>query len=111
MKQYFPMAILLAIAIPAVLVAQNRAPRLLTKVEPDCTAEASKAKTQGTVIITVTIDHNGTPRNIRVVRGLDFGLSDKAVEAVEQWRFEPGTKGGRSAAVDATIEVNFRCPG
>jgi protein TonB len=111
MKQFFPMAGILAIAIPAVLAAQNRAPRLVTKVEPECTAAASEAKTHGTVVVTVTIDHNGTPRNIRVVRGLDFGLSGKAVEAVEQWRFEPGTKDGRPAAIDATIEVNFRCPG
>lgn len=111
MKRFSPIAILLAAAIAATLSAQTRAPRLATKVEPECTAAANEAKMEGTVVVTVTIDHNGTPRNIRVVRGLDFGLSDKAVEAVEQWRFEPGTKGGRPAAIDATIEVNFRCPG
>ena len=110
MKRFSPFVILLAAAIGATLSAQSRAPRLLTKVEPVCTAAANEAKTQGTVVVTVTIDHNGTPQNIRVVRGLDFGLSDKAVEAVEQWRFEPGTKDGHPAAIDATIEVNFRCP-
>lgn len=111
MKQFVPMAVLLAVVIPSTLAAQNRAPRLLTKVEPNCTAAANEAKTEGTVIVKVTIDHNGLPQDIRVTRGLDFGLSDKAVEAVEQWRFEPGTKDGRPAAVDATIEVNFRCAG
>lgn len=105
------MAVLVAMVIPPILLAQNRAPRLLTKVEPECTAEANQAKTEGTVVVTVTIDQNGVPGNIRVIRGLDFGLSDKAVEAVEQWRFEPGTKDGRPTAIDATIEVNFRCPG
>lgn len=110
MTQFFPTAVFLAAAIPAILTAQNQAPRLMTKVAADCTAEANEAKTHGTVILTVTIDDKGMPHNIRVVRGLDYGLNEKAVEAVEQWRFEPGIKNGQPAAIDATIEVNFRCP-
>jgi outer membrane biosynthesis protein TonB len=34
----------------------------------------------------------------------------KAIEAVEQWRFEPGRKDGKAVAVYATIVVNFRLP-
>ena len=37
-----------------------------------------------------------------------MGLDEKAIEAVKQWRFEPGMKNDKAVAVRATIEVNFR---
>ena len=43
-----------------------------------------------------------------MVEGLGYGLDEKAIEAVQQWRFTPGTKDGNPVPVAATIEVNFR---
>ena len=37
-----------------------------------------------------------------------MGLDEKAIEAVEKWKFKPGMKGGKPVNVRATIEVNFR---
>ena len=84
------------------------APVLIHKVEPDYTEEARKAKYQGTVLLYVEIDPNGTATNIRVQRSLGLGLDEKAVEAVKQWKFKPGQKNGQPVTVAATIEVNFR---
>jgi outer membrane biosynthesis protein TonB len=39
---------------------------------------------------------------------LGLGLEEKAIEAITQWRFRPGTKDGQAVTVAATIEVNFR---
>ena len=47
-------------------------------------------------------------RDITVVRSLEPGLDDKAVSAVQQWKFQPGAKDGQAVDVKATIEVNFR---
>jgi len=44
---------------------------------------------------------------MRVVRGLGLGLDEKAVDAVNQWKFRPGMRNGQPVAVMATIDVNF----
>jgi len=78
------------------------------KIEPEYSEEARKAKYQGTVVLSVIIDSTGKPTNLKVLRPLGLGLDEKAIEAVQKWRFRPGTKEGKPVAVYATIEVNFR---
>jgi TonB family protein len=84
------------------------APQLVFKVEPEYSEEARKAKFQGTVVLYVVVDEKGLPRDLKVVRPLGLGLDQKAIEAVQKWRFKPGQKDGHPVAVSAQIEVNFR---
>ena len=84
------------------------APALIFKVEPEYSEEARKAKFQGTVVLYVVVDEKGQPRELKVVRPLGLGLDEKAIEAVQKWRFKPGVKDGKPVAVAATVEVNFR---
>jgi TonB family protein len=83
-------------------------PVLILKTEPEYSEEARKAKYSGSVLLTIVVDQNGVPRDIRVVRPLGLGLDEKAIEAVRKWRFRPGTKSGRPVAVQAQVEVSFR---
>jgi periplasmic protein TonB len=78
------------------------------KPEPEYSEEARKAKFQGVVLLAVVIDEDGKTSNIRVLRPLGLGLDEKAIEAVQKWRFRPSMKDGRPVAVQANIEVNFR---
>jgi periplasmic protein TonB len=84
------------------------APVLISKTEPEYSEEARKAKYSGTVLLSLIVDANGMPRDIKVVRPLGLGLDEKAVEAVQKWRFRAGMKGGHAVATQATIEVSFR---
>lgn len=84
------------------------APKVLSMVEPEYSDDARKAKYQGAVLLAVVVDERGVVRDVRVLRPLGLGLDQKAVEAVAQWKFRPGTKDGKPVAVQATIEVNFR---
>lgn len=84
------------------------APKVIFQVEPEYSEDARKAKFQGTVVIALVVDEKGNPRDIRVVRPLGMGLDQKAIEAVEKWRFRPGQKDGKAVATQATIEVSFR---
>lgn len=83
-------------------------PTVLFKVEPEYSEEARKAKFQGTVVLFVVVDEKGNPKDLKVIRPLGLGLDQKAIEAVEKWKFSPGKKDGKPVPVQATIEVNFR---
>src|ERR1700730_12373685 len=84
------------------------APVVLYKVDPEYSEEARKAKYSGTVVLQLIVDATGKAREIHVVRSLGLGLDEKAIEAVNKWKFRPGYKGGQAVSVQATIEVNFR---
>ncbi len=83
-------------------------PQVLYKVDPEYSEEARKAKYGGTVLIKLVVLPDGKAADIKVVRSLGLGLDEKAIEAVEKWKFKPGLKNGVPVPVVATIEVNFR---
>jgi len=84
------------------------APVPIYKIEPEYSEEARKAKFQGTVLLAIVVDTDGLAKNIRVIRPLGMGLDEKAIEAVQKWRFRPGYKDGKPVPVMANVEVNFR---
>jgi periplasmic protein TonB len=84
------------------------APQLISKVEPEYSEEARKARYEGTVLLYIEVDPGGRAQNIRVVRSLGLGLDEKAIEAVKKWKFKPGYKNGQPVTVIATVQVVFR---
>jgi bla regulator protein BlaR1 len=84
------------------------APKLVYAPDPEFTERARRAKYQGVCVISTVIDAQGNPTLVQVVRRLGMGLDMKAVEAVKQYKFEPGTRLGKPVAVGVHIEVNFR---
>jgi TonB family protein len=96
------------LAVALCLLLQSAAPKLLSRVEPEYSEEARKARLNGSISLYVLVQKDGQPGEVRVVRSLGLGLDEKAVAAVSQWRFQPGMKDGQSVDVRATVEVNFR---
>lgn len=84
-------------------------PRVVREVKPQYTADAMRAKVQGTVVLECVVLPDGTVGRVDVVRSLDptLGLDGEAVQAVKQWRFVPGTRFGEPVAVLVTIELTF----
>ncbi len=76
--------------------------------EAEFSDEARRAKYQGVCAISIVVDAQGYPRNLRVVRSLGMGLDEKALEAVRKYRFKPALKNGKPVPAMMTIEVNFR---
>ena len=62
----------------------------------------------GTVILDVTVAEDGRATDIRVLKGVPFGLNEQAIRAVNEWTFKPASYGDRPIAVRVPIETSFR---
>jgi len=83
------------------------APRPIYNPEPEFSEEARKAKYQGVCMIGLVVGIDGRPTNIRVLSSLGMGLDEKAIEAVKNWRFEPGMRDGHPVRTEIAVEVDF----
>lgn len=85
-----------------------RPPVVTYSPDPQYTEAARKAKLSGTVIVGLIVDSNGVPQNVHITKGLASDLDEKAVEAVQQYRFNPATKNGEPVPVALNVAVNFQ---
>jgi hypothetical protein len=109
-------------------VTAPSAPKLVHQVRPAYPQEAKAEKVQGLVLIDLTIGKDGAIKDARVAASAptaarlkeleakkgtpaaaegDKRLSEAALEAVKQWRYEPILKDGKPVEFKATVTVNF----
>lgn len=81
--------------------------RLLSKPEPHYTEEARRNQVSGTVVLRAVFSSNGEVVQIRAVRTLPFGLTERAIAAARQIQFVPALKGGQAVSVAMQLEYNF----
>ena len=81
-----------------------------SKVEPVYPDAARAAAVEGTVILDAIIDTAGTTCVNKVVSQTapGWGFDAAAVEAVEQWRYDPATMSGQPVAIGFTVFVEFK---
>lgn len=86
-------------------------PRLLeeSRVLPRFPDLARRARMEGTVILLIIIQPDGSVGAIEVIRSPDqrLGFDLAAIEAVKLWRYVPARMHGRAVAVQATVMVEF----
>jgi protein TonB len=84
-------------------------PILIRDVKPQYTADAMRAKVQGSVWLECVVLPDGSVGEVRVTRSLDqrFGLDEEAIKAARQWQFRPGMRMGEPVPVMVTIELTF----
>ena len=84
-----------------------KAPKLIHYVEPEFSPSSKEAFVEGTVKISTVVTRDGVPTELKVVRGLNTKEDETAMDALKQWRFQPGTKEGQPVRVRMTVEVDF----
>ena len=84
-------------------------PKLLGSLKPNYTADAMRAKIQGTVELEAVVLVDGTVGDVIVTRSLDkkHGLDRSAIAALKQSRFTPAIKDGTVIPVVVTVEMSF----
>jgi TonB family protein len=82
-------------------LAKN-APKVITKVNPVYPLEAKRAGIEGNVVLRTTIEKDGSVSNLEVVSGNPL-LVKPALDAVQQWRYEPSVTG----SIVTTVTISF----
>jgi TonB family protein len=84
-------------------------PVVVKEVKPAYTADAMRAKVQGSVWLECIVMPDGSVGEVKVTRSLDpiFGLDQEAIKAAKMWRFRPGMRQGEPVPVIITIELTF----
>jgi TonB family protein len=84
-----------------------RPPAVISRLEPVYPQEARIANYHATVVVSYEVWPDGLAHKIRIVRGGGLGLSEKAAEAISQWKFSPAMQNGQPVAVAQTVSINF----
>jgi TonB family protein len=82
-------------------------PTILYREKARYTDEARNEKVSGNVVLGVVFGADGKIKDIRVIRGLPFGLTDNAIQAALKIRFKPAMKNGQPVSVRGLLEFSF----
>ncbi|MBL8924451.1 MAG: energy transducer TonB [Myxococcaceae bacterium] len=80
-------------------------PEVANEFKPPYPDDAKKNEIEGTVVLKVTIDEDGKVTDVKVLKGLGYGLDEASIAAMRRFKFKPATKGGE--AVGTTITYNY----
>jgi TonB family protein len=84
-------------------------PKCVYCPNPSYSDEARAAKIAGSIVLRVVVSANGRAENVAVMRRLGYGLEEKAIEAVQNWEFQPAVgRDGIAVPVVVPVEVTFR---
>lgn len=77
--------------------------------DPEYTDDARHEKLQGSVTLRVLVTADGRAGKVKIVKGLGFGLDERAMDKVRMWRFEPARDANRRAIAEwITVEATYR---
>ena len=75
---------------------------------PDYTDLARTAKYRGTVELSLIVTKDGAVNSVVVLKGAPFALTQKAIDAVQKWKFKPAKLRGQSVPVRVPVDIEFQ---
>lgn len=85
----------------------DRSPRPKFQRRPNYPAELRNAGVRGEVVVDFVVDSSGAVQKAFALRSSHREFEAPAVEAVADWRFEPGRKGGRDVSTHMQVPIVF----
>lgn len=81
--------------------------KILSKPQARYTDAGRQNNVQGTVTLKVTFTASGTIGSISTVSGLPYGLTEQAIAAARQIKFEPPKRNGVPYTISKTVSYSF----
>jgi TonB family protein len=96
-------------------VDANLQPVIIQQVQPETVPDSQRGTQsvgnpkvkEGTTVLMVVVGVNGKLHDVHVVRSLDVALDQRAIEAVQKWRFSPARMNGLPVPTQIAVEIDF----
>ena len=85
----------------------DQRPRPIFQATPQYPVELRKQKVEGTVNVVFYVDKDGKVTNPQVENSTHPAFERPALEAVRQWRFDPGTRKGEKVGFKMRVPISF----
>jgi len=82
-------------------------PSVASEVKVPYPEEARRAGVEGTVVLSITIDTEGTVVAAKIISGPGYGLNEAARDAIRRFKFKPAVKGGESVSTELKYSYTF----
>ena len=81
----------------------------LPQVFPDPAVSRSDlpAGVEGDVVVEVDIDAQGNVVGLRLIHGIGYGIEDRVMATLRQWRFRPASKDGVTIASQHIVTIHY----
>jgi hypothetical protein len=79
------------------------APVAVITPSAEYTLEARRVHYEAVCVISVIVDPQGNTRDLQVIRGLEYGLTERALQAVSTYKFRPALKDGECTGTSFTF--------
>jgi len=85
----------------------DQEPRLVFSTLPIYPTEMRGKKVEGVVSVIFVVDENGRVQHAKIEKSNHSAFEKPALDAVRQWKFEPGLKGGQPVACRKRAPIRF----
>lgn len=81
----------------------------MTFMDPHVSRSELPPGVQGDVVVEITIDAAGNVVETKLLQAIGYGIDQKVVAALHEWRFRPATRNG--VAIPSKHDVHYHFPG
>jgi TonB family protein len=85
-------------------------PAVLTRVDPEYSAEGLLARLEGSVTIAASVAKDGSITGLQLLRPLGLGMDEAALNAVRRWTFAPATDHQQPVPGVIPVTIQFHLP-
>lgn len=82
-------------------------PTPLVRIAPAYPSKLKRTGIQGKVWVVFVVDERGNIAKARILKSAHPDFSNAALEAINQWKFEPGKRGGKAVKTRVRIPLSF----
>ena len=86
----------------------DQKPRVLFQSAPVFPAELRGKNMDGSVVVIFIVAADGRVNNQRVESANHPAFEKPALEAIRQWKFEPGMRGGQKVSTRMRVTIRFQ---